>query len=185
MIQLKDIYTVQKSWICIGISIFMAIYFTIQTIARFGFVKYLQYYFYPDRLLPGVITSSFAYFAMTKEVANLYLYNKVAQVTFAFWFFIMAGNLRICLKEYNWTRKHIFISKLAYLYCGTTILYSGVCYIYSGVHSRFPALVRDHIKDLVLLFIFGTVDALYQHYKFISNFDGTEKLIPPINFEEF
>lgn len=163
----------------------MFVYFTIETIVRFGVKKYLRYYFYPDRLLPGIVTSSFAYYAMTKEVANLHLYNKVAQITFSFWFFTMAGNLRVSIKEYSWSRMHILLSKLAYLYSGTTIFYSGVCYIYTGVHSRFPPFIRDHIKDLVLLFIFGTVDALYQHYKFISNFDGTEKLQPPIDYGEF
>ena len=108
---------------------------------------------------------------MTKEDANLYLYNKIAQITFAFWLFTMSGNLRVSIKEYKWSRRHIFFTKLAYLYCGTATLYSGVCYIYSAVYLKFPVMLRDHIKDLVLLFILGTVMALYEHYKFISRFD--------------
>ncbi len=160
----------------------MFVYFVSEGLVRFGLMKMLKYYFYPDRLLPGIIISSFAYLAMTQETANKFLYNKIAQITFSFWFFVMAGNLRVCLKEYNWSRWQIFLAKLAYLYSGTTVFYAGTCYIYWGVHSKFPAFIRDHIKDLVLLFIFGTVEALYQHYKFISSFDGTDQLKPPIDF---
>jgi hypothetical protein len=45
-----------------------------------------------------MIISTFAYLAMTQETANKYLYNKVAEITYTFWFFGMAGNLRLSLK---------------------------------------------------------------------------------------